>query len=803
MPVSFAVNASGLSRTTGAFLNPAGSFSFMLWVMNTAPVADIVGATYQTYTILGDDTYATPYVFTGALHGVSASPVTDFALDALNAAASEQTTTLTGYEYQTIWTHMAVTYNGGTHVFKQYLNGWLFDSITLDMSASGPFAREGIGLESEATHAGFSAAFYRSWAAELTQAEIRAEMGSATSVKATPFCSTPLTDASTLNDVSGNGRNWTGTAVTTGPTTLTCGTTVTNTSAANAIELAVPSTVTQGAVGVTAFSDLWYKVTWDAADSYISVLALGAQTGYTPAVKVYDGLADALGGTIYRGLTSTPSKTLTIPVYTGHVYYIVAQTPGSSTNPTLTISAVERNNQDVPTGSLAVNDDTDGFPLALLQAASGYPLDYVMDFPAGEDAHILPDGTLLVFGNGPIGGSGWFIYPANVEDGPLAGPVATGLSVLSEFQVRCSSDRVSTFYIMGTESTGGGLKFVGTTISSTTYTASATHYHPTFKTITQPGLYAIAPSLDNTILYYSTSDEYIQRWDLVNDVALSDLASPVANFTLQGVGGTGTGELLVMPDGTIVAGYQRSSGAIESKVIVYNPDGSTAASYTIADVLFNHLAHDGPNANTVWMWSYLGRSGLNSRISVFQKIDITDGSVVVESLDDPQYRRGGYLFRPPDAMTAGQRSDPITRFGHSNSCAFWVTRESSNPPTPPNHQVVEHVIRRLRRAPHLNNENKRVFYPGIELDFQRGIGVPNLDPGENPVFMFRVSRDGGRTWSSYMKMSAGELGHYRTRAVLKRLGYARDAVFEVTVSDPCNFTLTNAWLTPDPKPGDF
>jgi hypothetical protein len=779
----------------------------MMWVMNTGPVADIVGATYQVYSLLGDDTYATPYIFTGPNHSIAASPVTDFEVDALNAAAVEATSTLTGYEYQTIWTHTCVTYNGGTHVFKYYLNGWLFDTITLDMSASGPFAAERIGLDSEGTHGGFSAAFYRSWAAELTIAEIRAEMGSATAVKATPFCSTPLTNASTLTDVSGNARNWTGTNVTTGPSTLTVGQANTNTTAANAIELAVPSVVTQSGGNVsTAFVDLWYKITWDAADSYISVFALGAQSGYTPTVKVYDGLAAANANTIYRGFNSTPSKPLTIPVYSGHVYYIYVPTPGTTTSPLLTISAVERNDFDVPTGSLAVNDDTDGFPLALLQAASGYPLNYVKDFPAGEDAHILPDGKLLVFGNGPIGGQGFFSYPANVNDGPLAGPITTGLSVITDTQVRISSDRTSLFYLCGTESTGGGLRFVGTTINSATWTASSTHFHPTFKTIIQPGLFAIAPSLDNTVLYYSTSDEYIQRWDLVTDTALADLASPVSNFTLQGVGGTGTGDILVMPDDTIVTGYQRETGAIESKVIVYNPNGSIAATYTYADVLFNHMAHDGSNATTIWMWSYRGRSGLNSRLSVFQKIDITDGSVVQVSLDAPQYRRGGYLFTPSAIMTAGQRSDPITRFGHSNSCAFWVTRQESNPPTPPSFEVIENVIRRLRRAPHLNNEHKRIFYPGIEIELQRGIGIIGGDPatqvGYDPQIMLRISRDGGQTWGPYIRTSAGKLGVYRKRAIFKRIGYARDAVFEITVSDPNAWYIVNAWLTPDPQPSD-
>jgi hypothetical protein len=43
-------------------------------------------------------------------------------------------------------------------------------------------------------------------------------------------------------------------------------------------------------------------------------------------------------------------------------------------------------------------------------------------------------------------------------------------------------------------------------------------------------------------------------------------------------------------------------------------------------------------------------------------------------------------------------------------------------------------------------------------------------------------------------MSAGQIGVYTQRVIARRLGAARDTVFEVTVSDPVAWSLVNAWL---------
>jgi len=102
-------------------------------------------------------------------------------------------------------------------------------------------------------------------------------------------------------------------------------------------------------------------------------------------------------------------------------------------------------------------------------------------------------------------------------------------------------------------------------------------------------------------------------------------------------------------------------------------------------------------------------------------------------------------------------------------------------------------IRRLRRSPHLSNEQMRVFYHRFQLDLQPGIG--NLSGlGVVPTVMLRYSNDGGWTWSDEIQLSAGAQGDYSHRVYALMLGSGRDRVWEVTVSDPNQWVLLAAYI---------
>ena len=144
------------------------------------------------------------------------------------------------------------------------------------------------------------------------------------------------------------------------------------------------------------------------------------------------------------------------------------------------------------------------------------------------------------------------------------------------------------------------------------------------------------------------------------------------------------------------------------------------------------------------------------------------------------------------------------------------------------------TIRRLRRAPHLVTEFQRQYFDELQIQFQPGVGTTGFSAtlqqinlqspyvitdtgtltigaldtvylGEfntinqfttttNPQAMLRWSNDGGSTWSNEHWTSVGQMGKYRNRAIWRRLGQARDRIFEVSVTDPVNFVIISANL---------
>jgi len=147
-------------------------------------------------------------------------------------------------------------------------------------------------------------------------------------------------------------------------------------------------------------------------------------------------------------------------------------------------------------------------------------------------------------------------------------------------------------------------------------------------------------------------------------------------------------------------------------------------------------------------------------------------------------------------------------------------------------------VRRLRRAPHLVADLQRQYFDEFQIQFQPGVGNsgsffisnpanPNaiylgdsytigdtetfliavngiyvlatqpviLDNSvSNPQAMLRWSNDGGSTWSKEYWVSIGAMGKYKNRAIWRRLGMARDKVFEVVVTDPVKAVIVSANL---------
>jgi hypothetical protein len=103
------------------------------------------------------------------------------------------------------------------------------------------------------------------------------------------------------------------------------------------------------------------------------------------------------------------------------------------------------------------------------------------------------------------------------------------------------------------------------------------------------------------------------------------------------------------------------------------------------------------------------------------------------------------------------------------------------------------LIRRLRRCPHITTDLQRQYFAELQIQFQPGVGLP-VGQGQDPQAMLRWSDDGGFTWSNENWVTIGKQGQYFTRAMWRRLGFARDRIFEVVVTDPIKAVIVSANL---------
>ena len=93
----------------------------------------------------------------------------------------------------------------------------------------------------------------------------------------------------------------------------------------------------------------------------------------------------------------------------------------------------------------------------------------------------------------------------------------------------------------------------------------------------------------------------------------------------------------------------------------------------------------------------------------------------------------------------------------------------------------------------LSDENKRLRFNRLEIDFEGGVGLQS-GQGSDPVCTVEVSKDGGFTWSDAYTLSIGKIGKYKKQAVLRRIGVAEQLTFRLRVSDPVKRAMTGSFL---------
>lgn len=101
-------------------------------------------------------------------------------------------------------------------------------------------------------------------------------------------------------------------------------------------------------------------------------------------------------------------------------------------------------------------------------------------------------------------------------------------------------------------------------------------------------------------------------------------------------------------------------------------------------------------------------------------------------------------------------------------------------------------IPRIRTSPHLSKNLKFNRHNSFQLDMETGVGLSGTGQGTDPEAMIRWSDDGGNSWSNEYRAKIGKIGNRKNRVIWRRLGMARDRVYEVRITDPVKTVLIGA-----------
>lgn len=97
-------------------------------------------------------------------------------------------------------------------------------------------------------------------------------------------------------------------------------------------------------------------------------------------------------------------------------------------------------------------------------------------------------------------------------------------------------------------------------------------------------------------------------------------------------------------------------------------------------------------------------------------------------------------------------------------------------------------IIRVATGTAFHSEGRKVAISRLAAEFEAGVGL-GTGQGSDPKVWLRWSNDGGRTYSNDAEAHIGKQGEYRRRVEWRRLGQARERVFQIQWSDPVYTTL--------------
>jgi len=545
--------------------------------------------------------------------------------------------------------HIGYRRFGTTHQFLH--NGYIVGTATLNIAAV-TFVNMLLGNDGSGV-VPFGLRFwdFKEWTTSKSVGTIRTEMATygavADSLNLRRF--TPL--ATDLLDDSGNGNDWSGAGnfeFVANPSLPQ------NVSPATAIS--VSSLPYTDSIPETYNLPLWYLRVPVADESYLGAFGFGGLGTYTPIA-----LAWTNGGTVEWPDPAFQAIGINVPieypVIPGQNFYTEFRSQWEAAyGNALAVSFEPEPTEDAPAGqTFLVTDDSFGYGASLISSIDGHVYRFIYTgIPSsnlGENL-FLGDGRIVIVAAFPdLGDTPEVkIYDQNLN---LLLAVDTG----EPDKVNdISSNLVDTVYF--------GFGIVAPDVAYVIRMSGQGIIDPTvIGPLTGPALAFIAPTLDDTILYFGLEgpNEPVQAWDIASNTTLPNLTgvydgishgarclpdgSLMFNGTLGGVGALRR----VAPDGTLI--WENTEY-----------DGSGIDYHAI------HLvpANDWPDA--VWLIYHV-----SNRVSRFSRIDTATGATL-ETFDHVTFFTGAY----EDAETATPSAD----FGPAPSCAI-VLLTSAPPGTCP------------------------------------------------------------------------------------------------------------------------
>jgi hypothetical protein len=369
-------------------------------------------------------------------------------------------------------------------------------------------------------------------------------------------------------------------------------------------DTATPFTLPLAAVPAPTFQaiDLWYAYTPGASDEVLAIFAgRDALSTYEPLLTIFRGPIDAAFTELMTAYYNVADRPYVVRTPTGITTYFriisigAGAIAGAISLTATTVPILPPGNYH---GSVIITSDEGSIDFAdqfayVLNATTGAITGIVLNtFPAENGAML--GGAQRWLGADENNRDDLILYNSVTFAVVLTlTGVLTGNKVSEFSPINASAD---TFYVAQYVAGLTAVKLQAISTAGVVGTSWA---------MTPPtgnDIFGLAVSPTNTVAYYSrlAVNQPIKRWDLVNDVALADLAAGQATYQ--------PADLMTLQDGSILVEWRPQFGGGVGYVARYDPLGVVLQTFDpqtdsgVADGFIDHMRAGVDDPDSFWVW---------------------------------------------------------------------------------------------------------------------------------------------------------------------------------------------------------